>query len=160
MFCKPIHSIIRQTVGGIVLCCLLLLGNSSAAAQTLQLSPRPSWITKLPKAPKNAMYYYRVTTAEASTYQQAYAKAFATAILESAWKMGVGVDVSTSIEQLSQDLSASIDNIETRMKLPMNKVCEYSENSTTEMTIKIYILWQVAKYGNIPPDFDTFEDCR
>ena len=88
----------------ITLVCALSLG-----AQT-NIS-RPSWLTRLPRTPRNAMYYYRVTTAEARTYEQAYAKAFATAIQESRWKLGVAVNINTSEEEQAQDIINNINSI-------------------------------------------------
>lgn len=137
----------------ITLVCALSLG-----AQT-NIS-RPSWLTRLPRAPRNAMYYYRVTTAEARTYDQAYAKAFATAIQESRWKLGVAVDINTSEEEQAQDIINNINVQPSQVRLQLNKVCEHIENSTTNMNVRVSILWQVARYGNVDPQFDDFTDCK
>lgn len=128
------------------------------SAQTI-VPNRPSWITHLPVAKKKAGYYYRVTTAEARTYQQAYSKAFATAILESAWKMGVAVDVNSNAEAIQQNISESINVDNRQMRIPLNKVCEFVEE-TASMDIRIFVLWQVAKSGNVDPQFDDFCNCN
>lgn len=130
----------------------------SSGAQTN--TSRPYWLTRLPKAPKNAMYYYRVTTAEARTYDQAYAKAFATAIQESRWKLGVAVDINTSEEEQAQDIINNINVQPSQVRLQLNKVCEHIENSTINMNVRVSILWQVARYGNVDPQFDDFTDCK
>ena len=137
----------------ITLVCALSLG-----AQT-NIS-RPSWLTRLPRAPRNAMYYYRVTTAEARTYDQAYAKAFATAIQESRWKLGVAVNINTSEEEQAQDIINNINVQPSQVRLQLNKVCEHIENSTINMNVRVSILWQVARYGNVDPQFDEFTDCQ
>lgn len=128
------------------------------SAQTI-VNNRPSWITKIPVAKKNAAYYYRVTSAEARTYQEAYSKAFATAILESAWKLGVAVDVNSNAESLQQNISQAINVDNRQMRIPLNKVCEHSE-AASSMNVRIFVLWQVAKYGNVDPDFDDYCNCQ
>lgn len=137
----------------ITLVCALSLGAQTNVS-------RPSWLTRLPRAPRNAMYYYRVTTAEARTYDQAYAKAFATAIQESRWKLGVAVDINTSEEEQAQDIINNINVQPSQVRLQLNKVCEHIENSTTNMNVRVSILWQVARYGNVDPQFDDFTDCK
>jgi hypothetical protein len=129
----------------------------SASAQTSAL---PSWVKHLPKAPRKAMYYYRVTTAEARTYEQAYAKAFATAIQESRWKMGVVVDLNASEEQYANDILTNINVQSSQIRLQLNKACEHIATNSYNMNTRVYILWQVAKYGNVDPQFDEFTDCR
>lgn len=137
----------------ITLVCALSLG-----AQTNVSNPK--WLKHLPIAPRNAMYYYRVTTAEARTYEQAYAKAFATAIQESRWKLGVAVDINTNEEEQAQDIINNINVQPSQVRLQLNKVCEYIENSTINMNVRVSILWQVARYGNVDPQFDDFTDCK
>lgn len=118
----------------------------------------PKWVKHLPKA-GNDTYYYRVTKAEGSTYDDAYVKAFSMAILESQWKLGVRVtktDDSHTIEQsLKQDLTLKSSN----MNLPMNKVCEYEQASSNGGVI-LYCLWQVACYGNVKAEFENYLDCE
>lgn len=129
------------------------------SAQTIVYN-RPHWITNPPVAKKKAAYYYRVTYAEARTYQEAYSKAFATAILESAWKLGVAVDVNSNAESLQRDIVQSINVDNRQMKIPVNKVCEYHEERASSMNICLYVLWQVAKYGNVDPEFDDYCNCQ
>ena len=51
----------------------------------------PYWIQNRPQTDSKCMYYYRVTQGEGANYDKAYANAFAKAILESSWKLGVEV---------------------------------------------------------------------
>lgn len=118
----------------------------------------PTWLRKLPDSDgKN--YYYRVTMAEAATYEQAYSKAFAMAILESSWKLGVAVGKTDDIAAIEGRLKENLDLKSSNLNLPLNKVCEYSEPLHTSTKIRLYILWQVARYGNIDPEFDDFNNC-
>lgn len=138
---------------------ILMFVGMSASVVSQTYSALPRWVTQLPE-PSNETYYYRVTHAEANTYEKAYAKAFATAILESSWKLGVTVDTKNDIHVLEKGITENINVAETQMVLPLNKVCEYVEKPTTSRNVKIYILWQVARYGNMSPLFDDFRDCR
>lgn len=131
--------------------------SASVCSQTYSALPR--WVTQLPE-PSNETYYYRVTHAEGPSYEKAYAKAFATAILESSWKLGVAVDTKNDLQVLEKGITDNINVGETQMVLPLNKVCEYTEKLVTSRGIRIYILWQVARYGNVSPIFDDFRDCR
>lgn len=131
--------------------------SASVCSQTYNALPK--WVTQLPE-PSNETYYYRVTHAEGPSYEKAYAKAFATAILESSWKLGVAVDTKNDLQVLEKGITDNINVGETQMVLPLNKVCEYTEKLVTSRGIKIYILWQVARYGNVSPLFDDFRDCR
>lgn len=127
----------------------------TATAQT----SRPSWLLQLPEA-SNSSYYYRVTSAEARTYEKAYAKAFAMAILESSWKLGVTVDTKADVQTLEQGILDNIAVQQTQMVLPLNKVCEYEERPNSSMNVRLYILWQVAAEGNKKPQFEPFNKCN
>ena len=129
------------------------------AFSSMQLfSQRPQWITQKPSEAEN--YYYRVTMSEAKTYKDAYAEAFAMAILESSWRLGVAVSKTNDFNAIKDDVMDNIEVKSMNMKLPMNKVCEYEEKSTTSSNIRLYILWQVAKYGNKDPKFEEFNNCN
>lgn len=140
----------------ILLIVAALVWASTILAQT---SERPVWLNIMP-LPGNDTYYYRVTHAEGQTYEKAYARAFAMAIMESSWKLGVAVDKKNDVESLEKDITSNINVGNLTMKLPLNKVCEYQEKVTGTMNIRLYILWQVAAYGNVTPKFEPYNDCR
>lgn len=118
----------------------------------------PKWVTHLPQ-PGNNTYYYRVTKAEGSTYEQAYVKAFSMAILESQWKLGVKVSKSDDQKTIEQTLQQNLNLQSSAMNLPINKVCEY-EQAGPNGGIILYCLWQVACYGNVKAEFGNFLDCE
>ncbi len=118
----------------------------------------PYWITNPPLSESNT-FYYRVTSAEGADRDAAYARAFAKAILESSWKIGVKVE-KTDMNLLEKDIERSINLVSPNMTLPLNKVCEYVEDVHTSSKVRIYILWQVAQYGNIEPNFEDFNKCE
>lgn len=138
---------------------LFFLINMLCIAQHV-FADMPSWISSLPKTETNEMYYYRVTIGEGRTYDMAYANAFAKAILESSWKLGLEVKTSDDLEVIEKSVYDNITVETSRMNLPLNKVCEYRENLSGSANKRIYILWQVAKYGNMPPNFKEFTDCE
>lgn len=140
----------------IILIVAVLICAGIVSAQT---GERPSWLLKTPQ-PGNGTYYYRVTHAEGQTYEKAYARAFAMAIMESSWKLGVAVDKKNDVESLEKDITSNINVGNMTMRLPLNKVCEYQEKVSGSMNIRLYILWQVATYGNVPPQFEPYNDCR
>lgn len=125
-----------------------------------QASNRPYWITQLPSTSKNSNYYYRVTQGDGIDYDKAYAKAFARAILESSWKLGVEVSKTNDLQTIENDISENVKVADMRMKLPMNKVCEYTEKLEEKRGVRVFMLWQVANYGNVLPNFDEFTKCE
>lgn len=135
--------------------CWALFCSAQQAARS-----RPYWIQNRPQTDSKCMYYYRVTQGEGANYDKAYANAFAKAILESSWKLGVEVNTSDDLHTIEQGITNNISVESSRMILPLNKVCEYIEPTSGKMGIRIYILWQVAKYGNRVPNFDEFTKCE
>lgn len=118
----------------------------------------PNWAKQIPRA-GNATYYYRVTKAEGSNYEQAYTKAFSMAILESQWKLGVKLTKTDDIQTIEQTISSDLNLKSGNMVLPINKVCEY-EQASPNGGIVLYCLWQVASYGNVKAEFENYLDCE
>lgn len=125
-----------------------------------QTNGRPYWITNLPSAKENSKYYYRVTQGDGRDYDKAYAKAFARAIMESSWKLGVEVNTTDDLATIEKGITNNVKVIDSHMTLPMNKVCEYIETLTETRGVRVFILWQVANYGNVLPNFDEFTKCE
>ena len=94
-----------------------------------------------------------------SNYDKAYANAFAKAVLESSWKLGVEVNTQNDLQTIESNIMSNISVEKSTMILPLNKVCEYVEPQSGRMGVRVYILWQVAKYGNVRPNFEEFTDC-
>lgn len=120
----------------------------------------PFWVKHLPKS-NNDTYYYRVTKAEAQTYEEAYTKAFSMAILECQWRLGVKVSKSEDIQTIEQTITSELNLRSSNMNLSLNKVCEYETASPNISNgVVLYVLWQVARYGNIKVEFDEFTECE
>lgn len=142
-----------------IVVCMLFVGLSGFLFG--QSGKRPSWIDNLPETKENSDYYYRVTSAEERNYDKAYAKAFARAILESSWKLGVAVDTRDDVKALENDIADKVNVVSQSMDIPMNKVCEYIEEVENSSRIRVYMLWQVAKYvDGVRPHFDAFNKCK
>ena len=123
-----------------------------ASAQTM-----PNWIKHRPLAENNS-FYYRVTIGEGTTYNLAYSNAFAKAILESSWKLGVQVTTTDDIETIKNDIHDNITIGKVDSNIPINKVCEYLEKiSTTKF--RLYCLWQIGMPGK-PVFFEEFGNCE
>lgn len=132
---------------------------SWACSSYAQLTKMPSWVNTKP-VPSNETFYYRVTRGEGANYDKAYANAFAKAILESSWKLGVEVKNNDDLKTLEDGIYDNITLNERQMNLSMNKVCEYVEPLKGKTGLQMYILWQVASYGNVKPIFDDFNNCE
>ena len=123
-------------------------------------SALPYWVNNRPNTESSSMYYFRVTKGEGNNYDKAYANAFARAILESSWKLGVDVNTTDDLQTIENGINENISVSASQMSLPLNKVCEYTEQLSGRMGIRVYILWQVAKYGNRSPQFEEFTKCE
>ncbi len=136
--------------------CLILTAN----AQTGRVLPY--WVTQLPSAGADKNYYYRVTMAEDVSYDKAYANAFAKAVMEAKWRMGVEVHFQDDVKSLENSVTEGVNVNQDFISIPMNKVCDYWEANHTPMgdLIRLYVLWQVAKFGNKEPQFEEFTKCQ
>lgn len=117
---------------------------------------RPSWTDRLPLS-TNPTYSFKVTVGEAKTYDEAYSKALARAILETSWRIsGVTVKVTDDLGSLEQDISRNLETISKEVRLQINKVCEYTEHPVGSMRVKLYVLWQMPNDGYVTPQFEPF----
>ena len=126
----------------------------------LVANAQPSWVKRLP-TPKSGNFYYRMTVAEARSYKDAYADAFAQAIFESYSKLkGIAVNLNSDEQDIREGVIGAISSADAgHMRLPINKVCEYTERSITSNKIRLYVLWQVANNALEDPRFEVFTKC-
>lgn len=117
-----------------------------AEAQTV-----PAWIYSPPT--RSETYYYRVSKGIGLTEEEAEARAFATAIMESAFAVGVPVDIK-QLEQM--DRESMLVMASRYVKIPINKVCSYSESLITRRGYRVYVLCQVANDARVVPKFKSF----
>lgn len=135
-------------LGLVILACALSL-NAYAGV--------PPWMYSLPVS-GNQTYDYKVTQGEAKTYDEAYSKALARAILETSWKVsGVTVKVNDDLGTIEQDITQSLETISKEVRLHINKVCEYTDRPTGTMHVRVYILWQIPRDRYTNPVFEPYK---
>lgn len=130
------------------LCIIYLLGNLILSCMGQRA---PQWIQSPPR--KTETYYYRVSQGIGLTEEVALKKAFAMAIVESAFAVGVSVDIS-QLEKIDGD--SLMVQASKFVKIPINKVCQYTESLVTRRGYRVYVLCQVANNAHIIPKFRTF----
>jgi len=111
----------------------------------------PTWIKVQP--PRTQTYYYRVSHGTGVTKEEAQRRALAMVIVESALAIGIPIDVAR-LEKLDSD--SLMIKASSYVKIPINKVCEYTEELVTRRGYRTYILCQVANDARILPQFKSF----
>ncbi len=136
--------IIKSVITSIM---LLVISFSSYAQQ-------PQWLHKLPKA-ENSTYVYRMESSTAYAEEDARNKAFLRMLQSVANSLGVAYNSQTANDAVLN--GGDFQTISSTLNIPINKVCEYTER--TNNGYRVYVLCQVAKAGNITPNFTAFRDC-
>lgn len=116
----------------------------------------PEWIYKLPK-PGNNTYLYEKEMGLGSTENEARNQAIARVFQSTALRIGQPISSDEIFRAVQNNTEFSV--IARTFKLNVHKVCEYPTR-TVDGNYKVYILYQVAKAGNIEPRFDyNFDEC-
>lgn len=116
---------------------------------------RPAWIEKLPTA-ENDTYVYVREHEGGSTVTEARNKALANVYRQAMMRIGATVDWA-EISNGVNDGTIEWGSISAKYNLPVNKICEHVETSTHGYVV--FVLCQVAKAGNVYPDFTTWNGC-
>lgn len=132
---------------------MLLAATMTAAAQN---NNRPGWTVQIPKA-GNSTYMYVVERATGTTYQEATNNAILKVLRTTMMRIGSVV----SWDEVNSAILKGTDwgTVTMQYNIPINKVCEYAQKAENGGYI-VWILCQVAKSGNIPPDFEEFTSCN
>lgn len=114
----------------------------------------PDWIINKP-SPTNSTYLYVVESATGKTEDEARNKAIAEVFRSTAMRIGQPFDS----EEINRALQRGTEYyvISSQYNIPINKVCEYTDNKTSPC--RVYVLCQVAKAGNVSVVFDDFKSC-
>ena len=114
----------------------------------------PDWIINKP-TPTNNTYLYVVESATGQTEMQARNRAIGEVFRSTAMRIGQPFDS----EEINLALQRGTEYyvISSQYNIPINKVCEYTDNKTSPC--RVYVLCQVAKAGNIRVEFDEFTSC-
>ena len=115
----------------------------------------PQWITKKPR-PANDTYLYVVERGIGATEMEARNRAMGLVYRSTIERLALPINL-TSINEAINHGSNYGDNAEV-MNVPVNKVCEYIQQEATQYAV--YVLCQVAQYGNIPVSFTDYTHCN
>ena len=140
----------------ILLLLMSVLTLSISAQMTRKPTFRPDWTFKAP-APENSTYIYVVEHGEGNTKREALNQAIGRVFQSTANRIGQFV----STDEINRAVQAGTDYevISRKMKVPVNKVCEFAIQNPEDYSWTMYILCQVAKAGNITPEFETSDEC-
>lgn len=130
----------------------LLAAVSCAMAQN---TDRPGWTYNTPKAGNNT-YVYVVERGGGTTVNEAINNALLKVLRTTMMRIGAVV----SWDEVSNSLQNGGDwgTVAMKYNIPVNKVCECVEQKT-DKGYRVAVLCQVAKSGNVYPDFDEFTGC-
>ena len=131
---------------------LLLLAISQVAICAQEV---PQWVQKKPK-PANDTYLYVVERGVGATEMEARNRAMGLVYRSTIERLALPINLA-SINEAINNGSNYGDNAEV-MNIPVNKVCEYIQQEATQYAV--YVLCQVARYGNIPVSFTDFTHCN
>ena len=115
----------------------------------------PQWVQKKPR-PENDTYLYVVERGVGATEMEARNRAMGLVYRSTIERLSLGVDLS-SINNAIANGSNYGDSSEA-MNVPVNKVCEFIQQEANQYAV--YVLCQVARYGNIEILFTDFTHCN
>ena len=115
----------------------------------------PQWVQKKPR-PANDTYLYVVERGIGATEMEARNRAMGLVYRSTIERLSLGIDLS-SINNAIANGSNYGDSSEA-MNVPVNKVCEFIQQEANQYAV--YVLCQVARYGNIQVSFTDFTHCN
>ena len=115
----------------------------------------PHWLRRTPIA-DNDTYFYKIESAVASTEDAALNKAMGRVILSAIQSLGLAIN-SNEVEKAIADGSVA-RSFATDYRIPIRHVCTYRKRADKN-NIRVFVLCQVAKAGNISVQFSEFTNC-
>ena len=131
---------------------LLLMTMSSMAICAQEV---PQWVQKKPH-PANDTYLYVVERGIGATEMEARNRAMGLVYRSTIERLALPINL-VSINEAINNGSNYGDNAEV-MNIPVNKVCEYIQQEAIQYAV--YVLCQVAQYGNREARFTAFTQCN
>lgn len=122
---------------------------------TLFAQEVPEWVQKKPR-PTNDTYLYVVERGVGATEMEARNRAMGLVYRSTIERLALPINLA-SINNAITDGSNYGDNTEV-MNVPVNKVCEFIKQEANQYAV--YVLCQVARYGNIQVLFTDFTHCN
>ena len=143
----------KKLISLLVLCGLFL---PCAAKLTKKPVFRPDWTYQVPST-NSTTYIYVIEKGEGETQREALNQAIGRVFQSTANR--IGQFVSTDEIHRAVQSGTDYEVISSKMKIPVNKVCEFPRQNPEDGTWTVYILCQVAVSGNVRPEFKSFNGC-
>lgn len=129
---------------------LLYTSISSLCAQTI-----PRWVMTTPK-PDNETYLYVVERGIGYTEMEARNRAMGLVYRNTIERLSLAIDLSSINSAIAN--GSNYGETSEAMNVPVNKVCEHVQREGNQYMV--YVLCQVARYGNVSAQFSYFADCN
>lgn len=129
---------------------LLAATQMSTFAQTV-----PQWVMKTPR-PANNTYLYVVERGIGATEMEARNRAMGLVYRSTIERLALAIDLSSINAAISD--GSNYGETSEAMSVPVNKVCEHIQREGNQYAV--YVLCQVARYGNIAYHFTPFTQCN
>ena len=131
---------------------LLLLAVSQVAICAQEV---PQWMQKKPR-PANDTYLYVVERGVGATEMEARNRAMGLVYRSTIERLSLGIDLSSINNAIAN--GSNYGDTSEAMNVPVNKVCEFIQQEANQYAV--YVLCQVAQYGNIQVSFTDFTHCN
>ena len=115
----------------------------------------PQWVQKKPR-PANDTYLYVVERGVGATEMEARNRAMGLVYRSTIERLALAIDLSSINAAISN--GSNYGATSEAMNVPVNKVCEYMQREGSQYVV--YVLCQVAQYGNVPALFTPFTQCN
>lgn len=134
---------------------LLLLLLLVAAQINLVAQEMPQWVLQKPR-PANDSYLYVVERGVGATEMEARNRAMGLVYRSTIERLALAIDLSSINEAIAN--GSNYGESSDAMNVPVNKVCEYIQREGNQYAV--YVLCQVARYGNMAYNFTPFSQCN
>ncbi len=131
---------------------LLLLAISQVAICAQEV---PQWVQKKPK-PANDTYLYVVERGVGATEMEARNRAMGLVYRSTIERLALPINLASINEAINN--GSNYGDSSEAMNVPVNKVCEFIQQEANQYAV--YVLCQVAQYGNIPVSFTDYTHCN
>lgn len=131
---------------------LLLLAISQVAICAQDV---PQWVQKKPK-PANDTYLYVVERGVGATEMEARNRAMGLVYRSTIERLALPINLASINEAINN--GSNYGDSSEAMNVPVNKVCEFIQQEANQYAV--YVLCQVARYGNIQVSFTDFTHCN
>ena len=115
----------------------------------------PQWVTKKPR-PANDTYLYVVERGVGATEMEARNRAMGLVYRSTIERLALPINLASINEAINA--GSNYGDKSEIMNIPVNKVCEYIQLEATQYAV--YVLCQVAQYGNREARFTAFTQCN